>query len=797
MAETMVSSQFKLSKQAGIFALLASLGFNALAQDKERVTPLPGLEEVVVVAEKREQNLQRVAKSISVIDGEQMEKRGHSTLLDIAKEAPAFSHMQTQDPRTSEFRIRGIGSATNVPGLEPSSAIIIDGETLSRNAALNNDLIDVQRVEVLKGPQSLLFGKNASAGALHVISKRPRLDGFSGHAQLTLAEDQEYMARASLNMPVSTSTALRVNGFYKYAGGYVDNVDPGQPDGGREDSHGLRAQLYRDEGGFDWLIRAEYSKKEYGPFTQVLSSFPDQESPEGRRISPQVYEMLALSGQARIPNNNTRTSQTGDRNHGELENVAISGEANWQWGEAKVTYAGSWRDWKLFTNEDQDLIAFDKVPNYFAGRTYQETTQHELRLEGNRGALDYIASLLYYWNENDRSELWQDCQDPAYNGFGLPVGTVLDRQTRSIADCGGAGSPFNFDFSYESQLFTHNLATFAKADWQLRDNLVLLGGLRLLHERQKMAFTPPNNSAPPFTYRASDTAVVGKLGAQYYFGDDLMVYLTYTTGYKGRAWDNGLNRVQADFEQGKWPIRPETSRQWETGLRSTWLDNRLRFNATAFRTRYRDFQERAQFFDTRSLANADTRLFNVGNLMTQGLEAEIDAWVSDKLTVSAAVSFQDAAFVSDAYVGCIPQNRQAGRCVQINGAPFFNIKGQQLPNAPKLMYNIRAGYALDLPAGFEGQVNLQYRWLDEQAFSVNGSSNPIERRGAFGIADLSLDVNSADGKYQLTFYVKNLFDKLYYGRSYNSDITGYALGVASMLARDYRRYMGLSARVSF
>lgn len=796
----------------GSAAVLVVTGAASYAQDEENSASL--IEEVVVLAQKREQNLQDVPASVAVITGEDMAAVGASSGIDILKLTPAVTLYGDQDPRTTHFSIRGISSPFLRSAIEPSASIIIDGETLPRSSALNMDLMDVERVEILRGPQGTLFGKNVSAGALHIITKRPSLDGFGGNMNVTVAEDDEYVTRGSVNTLLNDRAALRLNGYWRDMGGWVPNLNSAEPDGGQKEGWGARLQLlFELSDRLEVLGKVEVSKEDYGPYAKAMTGIPADDL-----LGEETRYALWLSGDyGNIGPNNRTTSQIGDRDYGDLDNLAFSLEGRYSADAFDVIYVGSYRDWELYTNEDQTLIAVNASPCYFCGDTNIETVQQEIRLESNAdGPVSYTVGLFYNRQEIFRSERWTDCikYGPP---FGLPAGTVIDPQTFNITDCGGIGSPVSRDDAFLSSLEINNYAAFTNIEWRLNDSINLFAGARVLYEEQELTHEVlpsdkpvalPGAGTPPFTVDTEDTAVIGRVGGQYFFDDNTMLYASFATGYKGKAWDNWFSA--RSFLEDNFPVAAEKPMQLEVGLKGDFFHDRARVNLTLFRTDIKDHQDVAQLPDPhgpRGEAGGIRRLQNAGKVRTQGAELEVIVLAHESLVLSGSFNWIDATYKDDAYSGCTSIAQAEGICelveyLTIAGTNepqlLVNRKGEQFANSVDFSYVLSADYRLDdLPGGYAGSAKLTYRWLDNQEFAFK---HPYQRRDDYGVANLSLRLAAPQDRWALTFFINNLFDEDYHERSTGNYVVGWAApfgGFAQTLARDYKRYVGANLNVNF
>lgn len=763
-------------------AASAAGGQSASAQEREPVV----VQTIVVSAEKRDQNVQDVAQSIAVVDGERIEQTSASSVLDVTKITPGIIYQDGNDQRISRFAIRGISTPATFTGNDPSAAIMLDGEVFARSTALHNDLADVERVEVLKGPQGTLFGKNVAAGALHIITKRPSLGGTEGYVRFDAAEDDEYRVTGAVNVAAGDNAALRVNAFYKNVGGWVENLQPGQDDGGQQESYGVRGQLlFEPSPDFSILLRGDYSEAEYGPGTRVYLTL-DPTLP--------VHDI----GQTPFGPENTQTRQFSDRDFGDLTNFGLSLEANAYLGDYTLTYAGYYRDYDLSSNENFGATLVNVTPIYFAGPTRNETHQHELRIASPaENRFNFVAGL-FYANENTfRSELFTWCSaanDPA---------TVIDPTTFAITSCAGNGQPTNVRTGIEAtNVKKDNYAIFGQANFEISEGLVLIGGLRVLREEDYFDIAPIEGFRNYGFYSNTfeDTAVIGRVGFQAFPTPNTQLYATYSTGYKGPAFFNTPGFTDADAEQDTYPTEPENTSQIEAGIKTDLFDRRVRFNLAVYQLVNENFQERVRsaFSDAAFAGQNLFRVTNVPELTSRGVDFEIVAAVSDGLTLSASGAYTDAKVTDGGGFlfngGCRPGTED--RCVDDNGTLRTPLDGSRAAMSPEWQFFVSGMYEFELGPDWEGSIRADFRYLDDQFAFID--NRPTENEPAYGVADLYLTLNPSDEWVQVNLYVKNVFDKQYYTFYRDNPFSvGDPTAVAANAPRDVSRYIGGSVKFSF
>lgn len=769
-------------KKRGLLAGLAALAISASSTGQDGAAML---EEIIVSAEKRDQSAQDLALSVSVVSGDAIDKAGLSSVLDVTTLTPGVIYQDGNDQRISRFAIRGISTPATFTGNDPSSAIMLDGEVFARSTALHNDLVDIARVEVLKGPQGTLFGKNVAAGALHIISNRPNLDENSAFVRINAAQDSEYKLSGTANLVLSDSSALRFNAFYKDAGGWVENLQPGQEDGGASESKGFRAQLLHEfSDNLDLLIRADYSDAEFGPGTRVFLE-----------LDPTLP--IHAIGQTPFGPNNTLTRQFSDRNFGSLDNLGVSAELSYDFGEGyTLTYAGYYRNYDLDTNENFSATLINVAPNHFAGPTKNKTMQHEVRIASPvEDKFNYVVGAFYFQERTNRNEVFNWCQrinDPA---------TVIDPVTFEVIDCGGLGVQTNINNGIaDTNVNKDNYAIFGQANYGITDQVNLIAGVRFLQEDQDFNIRPVEGFRNYGFYEntSDESKVIGRLGIQYYPTDSTQIYATYSTGYKGVAFFNTPGFQDADAANDTYPTDPEETSQFEIGLKSDLLGGRVRLNLAAYELVNEGFQERVRSgFDPAFQGNV-FRVTNVPELTSKGIDLELSAALNNRWTVSLSGAYIDSE-VTDGGGFLFNGGCRAGtesRCVDDNGALRTPLQGSKAALTPDLQFNISSVYELDLSRNWTANIRADYRWLDDQYAFIDNRIPEIQ--DSYGITDLYFNFVRNDERYNLSVFVKNAFDKQYY--TFHRDTLfsiGDPLSRAANAPRDANRYFGFSGTYNF
>lgn len=742
------------------------------------------IEEIIVTAQKREQSLRDVPMSVSVIDGERLAGLEADTYLDVFDLTVGLDFEQSADgdeSRSTIVTIRGVGSEQNTTGLQPSTTIMVDGEVLSRTAALNGDLVDVARVEVLRGPQGTLYGKNASSGIIHTISKRPKLGKTNGEVGLLAAQDGEYRVNGVLNVPVAENAALRVNGFYKDFDGYIENLYPGNPNGGEMNAFGGRAQLlFKPSDTLSILVRGDYSEREnVGAGTVIVG------------IEDPTHPIISLTGGRFDSGNDTTTLDP--TQFANLNSWGVSTEIEKQLGDFTLTYLGYYRNWDLWENLDPDKSALRMSVLQFGGISESKTTQHELRLTSpENDKFDYIVGAYFYDTEDYRNAGNKRCTRN-------PAGATLDPETLIVIHCRRTDPPYNRVDNFTSSIDVTNYALFGNTNVYLTDRATLILGGRFLHEKTGLEYEGGRNEIPFFADSVSDDAFIGRLGMQFEVSDRAMVYATYSTGWKGRAYLNtgNLSGLEADVDNSPFPLPPEEADQIEVGLRAVLADDRLQLNITAYDADFEDFQERVRFEDENG--NLLSTLRSIPSVRSKGYEVEAIWQATEGLRLTAAISKNDTTYDVEPgliYGRCPAVYSGTARCVFVDGNELIDLSGKTRPNAPELSYVLGARYRFDIgSSGYQGSVALNHKYKDDTLKGLD--QDPLRAIDEQDVTNLNVVVVSPSERFRWNLFVKNLFDeRLIRAKNYNP-ANNFGGSIKEALDRNYQRYWGASVTVSF
>ena len=742
-------------------ALLAAGAMTAQAQESGAQSS-EGLQVVTVTAQKRPQAMQDVPVAVSTVDERAIENQQIVGFSDLTRVAPALTI--NENPNNNNIALRGIGTFAFSIGIESAVSVIIDDVPVIQQLQAFSNLSDIARVEVLRGPQGTLFGKNSSAGVINIVTKESS-EEQEGHAQVTVTSDGEKRLETGISGPVSDKLGYRLNAYTGNREGDVTNLESGAKLNG-ERSKGARLRLdFKPATSLDGRLIADYNKRRIeGPVTTFLSVPPGASLRGVAPIGP------ALVGVTPGPDN--RDVRMDDPGFAEHESRSIAGTLNWKLDNHTITSVTTWQDWQFDFLADFDGTNLDQLGPQSNGRFHGGVTAggpyrsrmstQELRLTSNGdGALTYLGGLYYADSRTERTYV---------RG---PVSNLADWEARSG---------------------NQTAAAFAQAEYRITPATRLSTGLRFNRETIEVDFTNRLPAVPAiFDGRSRDDATTGKIALQHDLARDVMVYGSFATGYKGAGYDvsTGFNEARVRL-----PVAPETSDSWELGMKSRFFRNRLQLNATVFHTDYEDFQAQSRRLDplTQAYENVVT---NVGELRTRGLELEVQAKPINTLLLEASVAWVDATIKKFPNTNCYPGQTAAEGCVLIDGVPLQDLSGKRLSNAPRTKLNLGATYNFAVgESGYSGIANINGQYQSSVNYDL--AANPLAEQKGYGTVNGSIAFFNPAQDVKLTFYVNNLFDKSYasfVGDNYN--VFGNVHVLTQTLPRNSDRYFGVRMKVDF
>ena len=736
-----------------------------------------GIQEIIVTANKVAEDVQDVPIAITALTSERLEAAGTTSLEGITQLVPSVTFRKGTTSANSAIVMRGVGTITFSIAAEPSVSTVVDGIVLSRSGQAFMDLVDAERLEVLRGPQGTLFGKNASAGLVNIVSKGGT-DSLEAEARAEYYEGDEYRVRASLSGPLSANTSARVTGFYGSYDGNITNVFGGQNNKVNGYEHyGARGILDYDGEVADIRFIADYFRADDDCCADVTTVSRGAVLDAELGLPGGVAQGL----DQRFVNHNLVT-QTRDRQW----SATLSGDFEVS-DSHTLSVVGGYRNWRNTELREGDFLPRAIVGTAELHDTGLVTTQQvsiEARLASDQALPFFYQVGAFAWHSDNTQTFTR--RDITCATTTLPT-TPSGARPCNLTDTTNTLFP---TATSNSDVGSSNFALFGQATYRLSDLFAVTGGLRytwdelsFVHTRAPgvnaatgLPATGPGISGSPAggtiasggngtntsSGQSSNGNLSGKAVLQVTPSDNVLLYGSYTRGYKGPAFNVFFNHTAPT---NAIPIDEETSDAFEVGAKTQFLDNRVQLNVAAFTVQYDGFQANNFVLLNGAVVS---NLTNAGTVKSQGFEVDLLAVPVEGLTLRASGAYADA-FVKE-----------------FNPNPLTNApdarNGTQLPLAPKFVYTLGAGYEGDL-GGMKLYLDTDFRHVSKQ-FSDLGESGPID---PYGIWNASVGFSDADDRFRLTFHARNITDESY-------ALLNVSAGQRLQIPRDADRYFGVSLR---
>lgn len=733
------------------------------------------LESITVTATKRPQPLQTTPIAISVLSGGALEEANLNNLATITSQTPTVNFRTNASNKDSALFIRGVGTISTSPGVEPTVSTVLDGVVTSRPGQATLDLVEIDRIEILRGPQGTLFGKNASAGVINIVTKAPGA-ATEGYLDLGIYQGNERRVRAGISGELSrgvvrASIAAMAGKF----DGNVTNVFNGQKVNGY-DRKGVRGRIdITASPEMKMSFIADYVKADDTTPTGVPYATNVTTYPTGVVTANPLYA-AAVSPVTPAPDNrqinsdlNTRVS---DMNSGFSAQLDYTGFAGHQ-----VTSITAYRKWKNTQFQDQDRLGAiyrQFVQSHDRGDLDFHQISQELRVSstGKSQFFDYVAGVFYIEGTDDE-RYQRDVQRCAgTTAVALPSGLIPCSAGSLTLDNGVA----NYGVRNKSEsLFGEGTFNFTPAFRALAGLRYTRDDLSYYHGRVATATGVPGVGATRATVNGAtnNTATSGRVGPQFEINKDIMAYATYSRGYKGPAYNVFFNMSPTQDNV----LDPEKSKAIEFGLKTQFLDQRVRLNIAAFSTDYEGYQANVPDLVNGTIV---TRLINAGKVQTQGLEFDLTARLTSQLTINAAAANTKARV-------------KEFNC-PVGAAASCDINGKPLPFAPDWKVSLRGKYSLPILESSGASINLDIgadtNWQSKTNFDL--SQQPDSFQPAYAIFNATIGLSDNKGGWRAALLLKNLGNK-----SYANFVQSSGTNINRYVPRDDQRYVGLTARYDF
>lgn len=771
----------------GLAALLTT---PALAQDgpaappaAELATPAaeePASNDIIVTARRRSESAQDIPLAVSVIDAKQLDESGAFNVNRLQQLAPTLQ-FYSSNPRNTAVNIRGLGVPFGLTsdGFEQGVGIYVDDVYYSRVASATFDFLDVAQIEVLRGPQGTLYGKNTTAGAINIQTNQPSFD-FEGRAEVSLGNYEFRQARLAISGPLSDTIAARVAFSGTSRAGTIRNVTTGE-DIQSLDNIGVRAQLlWEPNDDLRVTLVGDYNKQDALCCGSVFVRTGATQRPLNRQ-----FAALAAAQNYAPPSTNPfdRLSDLDSRLNAGNVIAGLSLKLVWDVGPGTFTSVTAWRTWDWKPENDRDftglsIVALSQNPSQ------QDQYTQEFRYAYTGDTFDFVVGAFAFNQRIDTQGT--EAQGPAASRWNIAPSNPLSNDPTVLDGLTARNT---------QSLKSTSAALFGQLSWKVTDTLTIQPGVRLNYDEKKgfyqrrvftgtgtelfgtetdarsraqLAIFQPQLSAPEDT----DWNLTYDLTLSYEIAPDVLAYGTYAKSFK----TIGINQNGLPTDASGQPIaaagtiRPENLDHFELGLKTQFWDRRATLNLAAYRTDIRDYQAtviNGEFGVLRGyLANAE-------KVRSQGVEADFSVRPSERFTAYVSGAYTDAKYVTFTDAPCPPElaggtTAAAGQTPSAPGTPGgispanCDISGQRLPGVSEWAFSF--GAEGNIPATFlgqDGEVYLGYDGSYRSDFSSNPSPSVYTFIDGYGLSNFRLGFRTQEG-LNLFAWVRNAFDENYF-----------------------------------
>ena len=755
------------------------------------------LEEIVVTAQKREQNLQDVPMAVSAFSGSALQNAGVADIEDLARQVPALQVQTNTSAATTNYRMRRVGNLGSIPTFEPAVGVFIDGAFRNRPLFSAGDMFDIERVEILRGPQSTLYGKNTTAGVVAMYTRAPTGE-FSGSGEFTAGQIEgasdaaSYRFVGGLSGPLTDTLGASLG--VSYASN--DHLDESALSVSNNDANDLERMALR--GQLQWQPSDALS-------VRLLAGATDQDD---ETMTPDTY--IAPGGPAATAGGVLRqfglaeTCSSNDPldrelcarvpNTTDLESREATLLVDYTLGnDWTVTSVSSW-DWFKFEGTSDDIVQLASPLLKFHDTQEGESWQQELRLASAGGeTVDWLTGVFWYQNEFERGDGGDRpiYLEDTYSAHPVPA-LLLQRLF---------GTPFPVPFAapgqnglLDAQQDTDYLGVFGQATWNLTEQFAITGGLRWQTE-EKDASLEQSATAPGaslITLSLLPAAIGGDMDRetdevtwsitpQYALTDDVNLFATAAHGFKSGGFNIGWGRTPLVDASGNNPreFDDESVMHYEAGVKSTLLDGAMQLAISAFYTEYEDYQDAAFISQQFSVGNAETAEL-------KGAEAEGKVLLGEHVSADFAISYADLTYDEYSsglcYPGRVPDNAATGTC---------DLSGEHPVNAPEWTTHLGLMYETDVSWG-DVYARADWAWSDE--YNTSFSADPRLVQDSYDWLNFRLGTHVGEN-YEIVAWVDNALDEDVV--NFDGQLALFGADTSYQTFRQASRSYGLTLRAEF
>ncbi|MGS8178127.1 TonB-dependent receptor, partial [Pseudomonas aeruginosa] len=712
------------------------------------------LGKVTVTARRREEDSQKVPTPITVLGGETLEAQRISRVQDLQQVLPSVNVAYIH-ARQSSVAVRGIGNNPASDGLEGSAGIYLDNVYLGRPGMAVFDLLDIEQLELLRGPQGTLFGKNTTAGVLNISTRAPTFT-TERTVEVSGGQDGYFQGRGTVSGPLGETLAGRLSAYRTRDDGYIKNIhDDNYLNGGER--QGARGQLLfepNEDFSLRWI--ADYNEEDSSNGSMVVYGGAER-----------FWQRAALVGASPLRDPQRRKVNINGRQHVSVHQGGSSLEANWNLaGGYRLTSISAYRYWHFTPANDEQLNV--SAINDTGVEVHDRQFSQEIRLASpTGGAFDYVVGA-YAFRQNLGNKTFTS-YGPLADLYllGANLGALNDTYSKA-----------------NGKIETDSFALFAQGTWHLTERLDFTAGLRGTYEEKNAKverFAPLGGAAVGGVGAFAPSAL---LSLSYQFSDDLLGYASLSHGEKSGGVNLAVGSAPSAGADSLL-VGPERANDAELGLKSTLFDRRLLLNANLFWTGIHGYQATTLYQAPGSTQLVQV-LANAGSVRSRGLEFEATALPLRGLTLNFNGSYNDVTYLSFKDAPCPAEVSTRP------GAPSScDLTGQRVVGASKWIANLNGEYQWRLDDRFQPYVSASYAYRSAAEGTLDNSD--LSKIDGYALVNLAAGLRSdlGDGQLDTSVWLKNAFDKDYYLSAFASINGSYTASVGQP------RTLGVSLRYDF
>jgi len=737
---------------------LATLRTPANANEPSSSAAAPGhLSEVLVTARRRDEDAQRVPIAMTTVSGDSFADSGRVRIEELNQILPS-TNIQFSGPRQTSIVVRGIGNNPANDSLESSVGVYIDNVYLGRATMANLDLVDLEQIAMLRGPQGTLFGKNTTAGVL-AIATRPPSFVRDATFEASVGNYDSYQLKGSWSEPViENELAARVSFSKNVSDGFISNTVRGRELNGSDRAGGRAQLLWQPSETFDLRTIVDYSEEHSDAGAFVLWN-------PGPNDGAKYYSAVAAAGTSVIYDPDYDVATLDGCQDYDIRSSGASAEARWKFGAGySITSISAYRAWRFMPCGDVDYTDRDAVRTAGQNVDDHQWTQ-ELRLSSPADrTLSYVLGL-YYFNQHQQNLL--------YTQYGADVAAITALQLGNAGFAGGR-------VENAQQLDTDSRAVFAQATWRPSSAWELALGLRETREQKQVRLNRSSDGLPAFETNPNfapyssglleleDDALSALFSTSYQLTPALFAYASVARSEKSGA----INPTPPGpgIDVSSLYVRPERVEDLEAGVKASLLDRRLLLNANLFWMRIEDYQATLLVLPSTG-GTFQQMLSNIGAVRTRGVEVDVAATIDAGVTLNLAASYNDAIYLSYPNAPCSAEQLAPNL---VPGQKVCDLGSQALVGAPQWLVNPSLTYRHEVLTNVSGEFQAAYSW--HSSYFGTADNSQLTRVPSYGILNVRYSVAAEwhGHPVSLSFWANNALDKrdiiggvLVAGRLYN------------------------------